>query len=114
MSESELTMDSAAPERPLKYACPIAGCISPLVDDIGDLQRCEKCDRRVCEVHGVRGIVVWLCSECDRAEKVKLESFLPGLDALIDRIRDHKITAEEVEVGFATYALEAAEIQGSR
>src|ERR1700721_2811742 len=93
----ELAYDAAHPEPMRRYGCAITPCISSLVDDLDELSRCEKCDRRICSDHAASRLTYVVCPDCDRAEKLRLEVLLPHLHALIDGARDQKIPPKKNE-----------------
>ena len=117
MTESELAQDAATVERTPQYVCPLKNCTSAGVDDVSEMIRCEKCDRYVCDSHAVRQsecIGFFICTDCDRAERFRMESLLRYLDPLIDAIRNHIIQACDVEGKLAAMALDVAEMRGQK
>lgn len=94
-------------------ACDIPQCDSPLVPDSDDLVRCEKCRKRVCEVHALKRSVYLLCVDCDRIEKAKLEAVaLPKLVNLINRMMAKSITAEILASELSGLAFTVTDIEG--
>ena len=117
-TEMELEIDANTSDRTPKFACPIKGCLSALVDELDELERCEKCEQRVCEVHSVlmsgsQG-AYFICSDCDRKEKARMEALLGPLDALIDGVRNHSLLSSDVEDKLAALALDVATIRGEQ
>jgi hypothetical protein len=113
-TELELKQDASAPDRRPLYACSVSLCTSATVDDVSDLKRCERCDVRLCDSHAIERLTYVLCPADDRAEKVRLESLLPHLDKLIERLRNHSVGADEAEGILAALSLEASAIEGER
>ena len=117
-TDLDLEIDANTPDRIPKFSCPIKGCLSALVDELDELERCEKCEQRVCEAHSVllsrsQG-GYFICSDCDRKEKTRMEALLGPLGALIDGVRNHSLLSSDVEDKLAELALDVATIRGEQ
>lgn len=111
MTDKELKIDAATPEN-LKYSCAFDKGTCLQVDELADLKRCERCDKRVCDSHASERIGYQLCVDCDREEKAKLESLTGPLDNLVDRVRNHQVGADEFQMRLVALIDAASTIEG--
>ena len=111
MTDEELKIDAATPEN-LKYSCAFDKGTCLQVDELADLKRCERCDKRVCDVHAKERVNYSLCVDCDRDEKTKMESLIPHVDKLVDRLRNYEIGADEFQMTLVALVDQASTIEG--
>lgn len=115
-TESELAQE-ANRLRPdsTRYACAFRKCSSAFVDELADLNRCEKCDQRVCESHSRKRSCYNVCETCDTSERAALAVLMPDeIMELADKIRNKQVTAEEVVLKLEALKLNAEEIEGQQ
>lgn len=95
-----------------QYACAMPDCTSAPVDELADLERCERCQKRICEGHARKRLIHVLCSGCcDLIERVLLEMLAPHLSDLAEKIRLRAVTAEDVVLKLGTLMQEACQIE---
>ena len=100
-------------ETRIRYACAIEKCDSALVDEVTDLNLCEKCRRRVCDGHNRKRSVYGVCETCDKSERGALAVLLTDeLTDLAGKIQARLLTAEDVILKLEAMVLNVEEIEG--
>ena len=94
------------------YACCILGCDSAAVGEPDELNRCENCGKKVCQGHSRKRSTYVVCSECDEAERERLQLLIAEpLENLVAQIRQGLITAETLEVALGGIVNQVADLQ---